>query len=235
MLKLSPPGLVAGAGYGAYTLTSAILENGLEATAISIAKGIVDLPYELKARLNSNDPTVRGEALVDVIALGSSTAYLTQKLGMAVVNTADQAIAKAVARNAEANNAFSPIVPGGGLAAHEAAGGHLLVKHVGQSETQLLQRLANEPGISESSSFYNQASAESAISRTLDAKQAEISSWLSSSKPQMKIEYTLPENVGITIDRGMTKAVDTSNLRLILRRDSSMPTGYRIHTGFPTQ
>ena len=101
MLKLSPPGLVAGAGYGAYTLTSAILESGLEATAISIAKGIVDLPYELKARLNSNDPTVRGEALVDVIALGSSTAYLTQKLGIAVVNTADQAIAKAVARVAE--------------------------------------------------------------------------------------------------------------------------------------
>ncbi len=100
MLKLSPPGLVAGAGYGAYTLTSAILENGLEATAISIAKGIVDLPYELKARLNSTDPTVSGEALVDVIALGSSTAYLTQKLGIAVVNTTDQAIAKAVAKAA---------------------------------------------------------------------------------------------------------------------------------------
>jgi filamentous hemagglutinin len=133
------------------------------------------------------------------------------------------------------NSAFSPIVPGGGLAAHEAAGGHLLLKHVGQSETQLLERLANEPGISGSSSFYNRASAESAISRTLDAKQAEINNWLSSSKPQMKIEYTLPENVGITIDRGMTNAVDTSNLRLILRRDSSLPTGYRVHTGFPTQ
>ena len=92
---------MAGAGYGAYTITSAILENGLEATAISIAKGIVDLPYELKARLNSTDPTIRGEALVDVIALGSSTAYLTQKLGMAVVNTADQAITKAVAKVAE--------------------------------------------------------------------------------------------------------------------------------------
>jgi hypothetical protein len=101
LLKLSPPGMVAGIGYGAYSLTSAILENGLEATAISIAKGIVDLPYELKARLNSNDPTVRGEALVDTIALGSSAAYLTQKLGLAVVNTADQAIAKTVAKVAE--------------------------------------------------------------------------------------------------------------------------------------
>lgn len=119
--------------------------------------------------------------------------------------------------------------------AHEAAGGHLLLKHVGQSETQLLQRLANEPGISGSSSFYNRDTAESAIARTLDAKQAEVRAWLNTSKPQMKIEYTLPENVGITIDHGMTNAIDTSNLRLILRRDPSMPTGYRIHTGFPTQ
>lgn len=98
LLKLSPPALVAEVGYGAYSLTTAILENGLETTAINIAKGIVDLPGELKARLNSNDPSTRGEALVDVIALGSGTAYLTQKLGLALVNTADQAIAKTTAK-----------------------------------------------------------------------------------------------------------------------------------------
>lgn len=89
---------MAEVGYGAYSLTTAILENGLESTAINIAKGIIDLPGELKARLNSNDPSTRGEALVDVIALGSGTAYLTQKLGLAVVKTTDQAIAKTTAR-----------------------------------------------------------------------------------------------------------------------------------------
>ena len=104
LLKLSPPALVADVGYGAYSLTTAILENGLESTAINIAKGILDLPSELRVRLNSADPTVRGEALVDVIALGSSAAYLTQKLGLAVVNTADQAIAKAAAKAVEANS-----------------------------------------------------------------------------------------------------------------------------------
>lgn len=133
------------------------------------------------------------------------------------------------------NAPFSPLVEGGGLAAHEAAGGHLLLKHVGQSESQLIQRMANEPTITGSSSFYDRAIAESAISDTLVAKQPEISTWLASSKPQFKVEYSLPKDVGITVIRGASSAVDTSNLRLILRRDPTMPSGYRIHTGFPTQ
>ncbi len=133
------------------------------------------------------------------------------------------------------NAPFSPLAEGGGLAAHEAAGGHLLLKHVGQSESQLMQRLASEPTITGSSSFYDRATAESAISDTLAVRQPEISAWLASSKPQFKVEYSLPKDVGITVTRGASSAVDTSNLRLILRRDPTMPSGYRIHTGFPTQ
>ncbi|BFG79429.1 hypothetical protein PTKU46_74620 [Paraburkholderia terrae] len=132
------------------------------------------------------------------------------------------------------NAPFSQLVEGGGLAAHEAAGGHLLLKHVGQSETQLLQRLANEPTITGSSSFYDRAVAESAISDSLAVKQPEISAWLASSKPQFKVEYTLPKDIGITVARGANGGVDTSSLRLILRRRPTMPSGYRVHTGFPT-
>jgi len=130
---------------------------------------------------------------------------------------------------------FSRLVEGGGLQAHEDAGGHLLLEHVGQSEQALIMRLADEPKISGSSSFYDRATAEWAISETLDAKQADIAAWLSTSKPQMPITYTLPDNVGITVVRGSSGAVDTSGLRLILRRDPTMPMGYRIHTGFPEQ
>lgn len=50
---------------------------------------------------------------------------------------------------------FSPIVDGGGLQLHENADGHLLQKHVGQTEPDLMARLANEPKISGSSSFYD--------------------------------------------------------------------------------
>ncbi len=197
----------------------------------------------------NSESTFLNQGLQSLGMSSEAAGFVEMALGVGAAATAGAVANKAIDQRAALNKlsrtsyqsfivnggdkVSSPIVNNGGLAAHEAAGGHLLLKHVGQSEIQLIQRLVNEPGISGSSSFYNRASAESAISRTLDAKQAEINSWLSSSKPQMKIEYTLPENVGITIDRGMKNAVDTSNLQLILRRDSSFPTGYRVHTGFP--
>ncbi|WP_048438936.1 RNase A-like domain-containing protein [Caenimonas sp. SL110] len=130
--------------------------------------------------------------------------------------------------------AFSPIVPGGGLAAHEAAGGHLLLKHVGQTEAQLFNRLASEPGIDAASSFYSRSIAESAASAALQAQQAEIAAWLLSNRPQIRLSYSLSESVGIAALRGESAAVDLSSLRLILRRDVNLQTGYRIHTGFPT-
>jgi hypothetical protein len=46
-------------------------------------------------------------------------------------------------------------VPGGGLAAHEVAGGHTIAKHVGQTEAQLAAKLAAEPNISAASTFGN--------------------------------------------------------------------------------
>ncbi|MQP74711.1 LysM peptidoglycan-binding domain-containing protein [Stenotrophomonas sp. MYb238] len=130
---------------------------------------------------------------------------------------------------------FSRLVEGGGLQAHEAAGGHLLLKHVGQSESPLMTRLVNEPKISGSSSFYDRATAELATSRAIEARQTEIAAWLSTSKPGTTITYRSAENVGITVSRGATKAVETPSLKLVLRRDPTMPMGYRIHTGFPEQ
>ena len=130
---------------------------------------------------------------------------------------------------------FSPIVPGGGLMAHELAGGHLLLKHVGLTERQLLDRLVAEPHISGSSSFFDRPIAESVVSAALNARRVDIDAWLATSKPGMKLEYTLQNPVGISVEQGMSSAVDVSSLRLILRRDPAMPTGYRIHTGFPIQ
>lgn len=49
-------------------------------------------------------------------------------------------------------------VPGGGLMAHESANGHTLAKHVGQPEVFLRNRLAIEPWLDATSTFYNQGS-----------------------------------------------------------------------------
>ena len=40
-----------------------------------------------------------------------------------------------------------PAVPGGGLKAHEKAGGHLLARHTGKSEADLIERLEQQRGI----------------------------------------------------------------------------------------
>lgn len=130
---------------------------------------------------------------------------------------------------------FSRIVPGGGLQTHEAAGGHLILKHVGQTEQSLMTRLANDPKISGSSSYYDRAIAESAVSQALDANQSAISNWLNGSAGRLRIDYTLPDPVGISVSRGATNAIDVSSNRIILVRDPSMPTGYKILTGFPTK
>jgi len=69
--------------------------------------------------------------------------------------------------------------------------------------------------------------------RAVERVTAPVSAQYRDELLKMKIEYTRPDPVGITISRDTMQAVDTNNLRLILRRDPSMPTGYRIHTGFP--
>ena len=163
---------------------------------------------------------------------GQFVARVIEVGGQKLLRWADGSVDNAIhAANGQA--AFNRLVPGGGLQAHERAGGHLLLKHVGQSEAALIKRLADEPHISGSSSFYDRATAEQSISTALDARQTELHAWLAGSKPQVIVEHTLSDPVGITVSRGMAQAVDTNKIRLIIRRDAAMPNGYRIHTGFP--
>lgn len=80
LMKLTPPALVAGVGVGTYALTTAIMDVGATEAAIAIARGLADLPGELRARLNSADPTVQGEALVDTLSLVGVSGVIAGKL-----------------------------------------------------------------------------------------------------------------------------------------------------------
>lgn len=173
----------------------------------------------------------------DYVSAAANFGAMGAEVGMAAYTLGASQLELAMARSTAsvASSAFSPIVSGGGLAAHEAAGGHLLLKHVGQTETQLLDRLAVEPRISGSSSFYNRATAENAVSGVLDARQADVSSWLSGSSNRLRLDYSLPEPVGISVSRGVASAAEVNSARVILVRDPLMPLGYRIQTGFPTK
>jgi hypothetical protein len=61
-------------------LTTAIINAGLTETAVAVAQGIAGLPSDLKDKLTSDDPTARGEALVDPLAIGGVATAVTAKL-----------------------------------------------------------------------------------------------------------------------------------------------------------
>jgi hypothetical protein len=129
----------------------------------------------------------------------------------------------------------SPLVPGGGLTAHEKpiGPGHLLKKHVGESYEDLARRLAKEP-IDAASSFTDRVVAERSVKETIDANKGKIADWLASgSKTPLAISHTMSEPLGISVPRGVPVGVPASNVRVILVRDATFPDGYAILTGYP--
>ncbi|HJQ01092.1 MAG TPA: RNase A-like domain-containing protein [Jatrophihabitans sp.] len=128
---------------------------------------------------------------------------------------------------------ISRLVPGGGLAAHEAAGGHTLEKHVGKDIAFLEDRLRREDHLKYSSSFYSREHAENAISDLLESHRTEIDSWLTGGKGTLALSGKAARPIGITLVRGHDQPINVIGVLVRLRRDPLMPAKYRIHTAFP--
>lgn len=86
LANLTPAGMVAGTGVVAYQLTTSIINSGATETATAVARGLTGLPAELMAGLNSADPQVRGEALVNALAIGWVATAVGTKLGLTVLD-----------------------------------------------------------------------------------------------------------------------------------------------------
>jgi hypothetical protein len=125
---------------------------------------------------------------------------------------------------------ISHLVPGGGLAAHEAAGGHTLDRHVGRDLDYLRNRLATEPDLQAASTFYDRATAERAIAQILRTNEAAVGRWLRSGPPRLTLDGTVSVPVGQVLRRGLGDPVDVSDVRVILSRMRSGPLRFRIHT-----
>lgn len=125
------------------------------------------------------------------------------------------------------------LVPGGGLAAHEAAGGHALARHLDMTDSDLLARLASQPNISGASTFANRAAAESSIAGLLDANAAGVQSWLQSGGSQLVLRGQGAGITGRYVAQGSSSVLDVSGLQVVLRADPSLGLGYRIHTAYP--
>lgn len=102
LAKVTPAGLVTGSGVMAYELTTALLNIGLTDTAVAVVNGIAGLPADIRNRLNSSDPQVRGEALVDALAIGTVATAVTGKLGQLGYATVVKQVEAKAARATEA-------------------------------------------------------------------------------------------------------------------------------------
>ncbi|MGN8346893.1 RNase A-like domain-containing protein, partial [Pseudomonas sp. SMV71] len=133
----------------------------------------------------------------------------------------------------EADGPFSEIVPGGGLAAHEARGGHLIDRHIGRSEAQLRKRLELEPHVPTASTFPDRASAESTVSKVLNAKETEIDGFLNNKlEKKLVLQQSFPSPVGVGVIRKSGKLESLSVVTLVLKKSKQSPTGYNLLTGY---
>lgn len=125
-------------------------------------------------------------------------------------------------------------VPGGGLEAHEQAGSHLIERHVGKSERDLVDRL-NRENISASSSFRDLPSAEHFVAATIAEHQTRVDAWLGGQGGnRLVLEERFDASTGISVKRGDTQAEDVFSVKLVLERSDKLGIGYRIVTGYPT-
>ena len=115
----------------------------------------------------------------------------------------------------------------------EAQGGHILRKHVGQTEEQLRQRLERERNITGASTYADRSTAEHAVGAAIAQSQSQIQSWLSQPgrHPNLVLDYDSPTPIGRTINRGENQSRPCAHALVVLKY--SGPDNYYVLTSYP--
>jgi hypothetical protein len=121
------------------------------------------------------------------------------------------------------------------LAAEEAAGGHTILKHVGQTEAQLRARLAVEPWVSTASTFHTLRDAQSVVGQALRANQATITAWAKSAQAgdRTRVVFDAGRVVGSGAIRSSNILVRMTRVRVVLKKVATPDRVYFVLTAFP--
>jgi hypothetical protein len=118
------------------------------------------------------------------------------------------------------------------LGQDEQAGGHILRKHVGQSEEQLRRRLAREENITGASTYTDRATAEHVVGASIAQSQDQIQSWLRQDRhPNLVLEYDGIEAIGRTINRGEVHSQPCTHALVVLKYAGA--NRYYVLTSYP--
>jgi len=123
--------------------------------------------------------------------------------------------------------------PARDLSQDEAAGGHILRKHVGKSDDDLRERLAEEPNISGASTYTDRETAEHAVGAAIAQSRDRIERWLNrpGGHANLVLDYDSPEPVGRTINRGEDRSHPCSHALVVLKYAG--PSNYYVLTSYP--
>ena len=119
------------------------------------------------------------------------------------------------------------------LSQDEAAGGHVLRKHVGQTDDQLRDRLQEERNISGASTYTDRATAEKAIGEAIAQNRERIQRWLERSgrHTNLVLDYDSSGPIGRTLNRGESQPRSCSHALVVLKYDA--PASYHVLTSYP--
>jgi len=119
------------------------------------------------------------------------------------------------------------------LSLDEAAGGHVLRKHVGRTDDELRERLEHERNISGASTYTDRATAERAIGAAIAQDQDRIQRWLNRSggHANLVLDYDSNQPIGRTLNRGENQPHPCSHAVVVLRYDP--PANYHVLTSYP--
>src|ERR1700731_2269317 len=123
--------------------------------------------------------------------------------------------------------------PGRALSRDEAAGGHILRKHVGQTDEQLRERLEQERHITGASTYTDRAAAEHAVGAAIAQSQGRIQRWLYSSggHPNLVLDYDSEDPIGRTMNRGENQSHPCTHALVVLKYAG--PNRYYVLTSYP--
>jgi len=123
------------------------------------------------------------------------------------------------------------------LSRDEAAGGHILRKHVGQTDEQLRERLERERHITGASTYTDRAVAEHAVGAAIAQSQGRIQRWLYSSggHPNLVLDYDSEQPIGRTMNRGENQSRPCTHALVVLKYDLKYagPNRYYVLTSYP--
>lgn len=119
------------------------------------------------------------------------------------------------------------------LTRDEAQGGHILRKHVGQTEEQLRERLERERNITGASTYADLPTAERAVGAAIAQSQSQIQNWLSQPgrRTNLVLDYDSDVPLGRTMNRGEHQSRVCEHAVVVLKYNG--PNHYYVLTSYP--